>query len=447
MNQGALITPAETDCASKARAWNRFCRHVAHVEKLVRSPFLKVHFVRYFQSAIQDRYSQISRATGGPMRSVLVNAALLVCAVPAIAQNPSTGTPIQNPANVHANQQMARQHGQALEPPPSLAEVPADTPVVTLEGVCDSASTAGSKSCKTVITRAEMERIVSMLAAGAPQASREQIAINYVRMLAASQVAEKHKLEDDPAVASEVQEQMKLARMQVLTKAMNRHMEAEAENPPMPGIQQYYSENQTLFEQGEVWRLSLPKSTRIPNSEPINPATLKAEAESLRSRVVTGYDFEQLEQLAYKDLGIMGVPPPTKMTMVRRRDLPSDQAIVFDLQPGDVSQVIDSYADLVILKLVSKQTAPLDSVLPEIKSELKGARLQQEIQEASKSIAGEFNLKYFGLAAPPALFVLPGNSQSFARAARTPDARNRALQRRRMPMNPKVETVTPQSHP
>jgi hypothetical protein len=174
---------------------------------------------------------------------------------------------------------------------------------------------------------------------------------------------------------------------------------------------------------------------------------LKAEAEGLRSRAVTGYDFEQLEQLAYKDLGIIGVPPPTKMTMVRRRDLPSDQAMVFDLQPGEISPVIDSYVDLVILKLVSKQTAPLDSVLPEIKAELKQARLQQEIQEASRSIAGEFNLKYFGLAAPPALFPPPGSSQSFAQAARTPDARNRALQRRRVPVKPNAGADAPQSRP
>src|SRR5260370_41503686 len=96
--------------------------------------------------------------------------------------------------------------------------------------------------------------------------------------------------------------------------------------------------------------------------------------------------------------------------MARRSSMPSDQAEVFNLQPGEITPVIDSYTNLVILKLVSKHTASCDSVTPEIRSGLKPALLKRAIQIASENISAEFNLQCLGMSAQLELCPLTRNA-------------------------------------
>src|SRR5882762_4937498 len=150
---------------------------------------------------------------GGPMRMVLICSAMLACAAPAIAQNAQTGVNVQNPATPLSRQQMLRRRPQPLgKPVPSIltnTEVPPDTPVVTLQGVCDH-SQVPSKDCKTVITRRQMDSMIDLLAPGTPPDARPQVAIKYARLLAASAVARREHLEKDPVVANELEAQLKL---------------------------------------------------------------------------------------------------------------------------------------------------------------------------------------------------------------------------------------------
>jgi hypothetical protein len=133
--------------------------------------------------------------------------------------------------------------------------------------------------------------------------------------------------------------------------------------------------------------------------------------------------------------------------MARRSSMPSDQAEVFNLQPGEITPVIDSYTNLVILKLVSKHTASFDSVTPEIRSGLKPALLKREIQSASENVSAEFNLQYLGMSAQPELFPLSGNALALSEARTSPRARNRTLSQRRMPEAPGRTPPQLQSNP
>jgi hypothetical protein len=120
---------------------------------------------------------------------------------------------------------------------------------------------------------------------------------------------------------------------------------------------------------------------------------------------------------------------------------------VFDLQPGEITPVIESYTKLAILKLVSKRIAPFESVLPEIKDDLKQKRLTQELENASKSVTADFNLQYLGMRAQPALFTLHGDKQSL-NAATAPNQQRR-MARRPMATNTAPVTMPPQTqaHP
>ncbi|PYT96263.1 MAG: hypothetical protein DMG38_24475 [Acidobacteria bacterium] len=392
-------------------------------------------------------YLALSRGTGGLMRRVLLNAALLACVTPAMAQNSNSSGTAANRATAKTNRQVVGSPTQAVKQAPTAVELPAETPVVTIKGVCDPGKESDSQDCKTVITRGQMDQIVERMAPGTPPASQPQFAIKYVRMLAAAKLAEDRKLEDNPVVAAELQKKVGPGRADVLAKAFYQQMEEAAANATDSELRQYYAEHPSEFEEGEVLRLSLPTSEYSRNGMRWDRALLKTEADGLRSRAVAGYDFDQLQVQAYTDLGIPQPPPPTRLTMARRNSIPEVQAQVFDLQAGEVTPVIESYTKLVFLKLVSKHTATFESVLPDIKAAVKQKRLEQELEKASKSVTADFNLQYLGMHAQPALFTLHPDMQSLANAA-TPDQRRR-VSRRPMARNTAPATVPPQTraHP
>jgi hypothetical protein len=400
-----------------------------------------------FSEGKTKSYLALSRGTGGLMRRVLLNAALLACVTPAIAQNSSSGRSAANPATTKTNRQVVGSPTQAVKQAPTAVELPAETPVVTIKGVCDPGKKSDSQDCKTVITRGQMDQIVERMAPGTPPASQPQFAIKYVRMLAAAKLAEDRKLEDNPVVAGEMQKKVGPGRAGVLAKAFYQQMEEAAANATDSELRQYYTEHPSEFEEAEVLRLSLPMSAHSRNGMRLDRAMLKTEANSLRRRAVGGYDFDQLQVQAYIDLGIPQPPPPTRLTMARHNGTPEDQAQVFDLQPGEITPVIESYTKLVFLKLVSKHTATFESVLPDIKAAVKQKRLEQEIEKASKSVTADFNLQYLGMHAQPALFTLHGDLQSLAKAA-TPNQRRR-VSRRPMATNTAPAAVPPQTqaHP
>jgi hypothetical protein len=400
-----------------------------------------------FSEGKTKSYLALSRDTGGLMRCVLLNAALLACVTSAMAQNSSSSQTAANRATTKTNRQVVGSPTQAVKDAPTAVELPAETPVVTIKGVCDPGKKSDSQDCQTMITRGQMDQIVERMAPRTPPASQPQFAIKYVRMLAAAKLAEDRKLEDNPVVAEELRKKVGPGRAEVLAKAFYQQMEEAAANATDSELRQYYTDHPSEFEEGEVLRLSLPTSGYSRNGMRLDRAMLKTEADALRRRAVAGYDFDQLQVQAYTDLGIPQPPPPTRLTMARRNSTPEDQTQVLDVQPGEITPVIETYTKLVFLKLVSKHIATFESVLPDIKAVVKQKRLEQEIAKASKSVTADFNLQYLGMHAQPALFTLHGDMQALAKAA-TPNQRRR-VSRRPMATSTAPATVPPQpqAHP
>jgi hypothetical protein len=156
----------------------------------------------------------------------------------------------------------------------------------------------------------------------------------------------------------------------------------------------------------------------------------------MRERVAAGEDIEQLQQEAYKDLGIRSSAPSTKVPPARRSNLSREEQHVFDLKAEETSPVLESTTEFVILKLVSKQEIPLDSVRQEIVSVLQPERMQQELQNASKGIDAEFNLKYLELASTPELFLPPLPTRAGMHPGAKSDIRSRMMSSRRTLPNP-----------
>jgi foldase protein PrsA len=86
---------------------------------------------------------------------------------------------------------------------------------------------------------------------------------------------------------------------------------------------------------------------------------------------------------------------------MRRNNLPPGHAAVFDLKPGEVSQVINDGSGYYIYKLQSKDVLPLDQVKDEIKNTLQSQRLKDSMQALQQSTQTELNDAYFNNAPPP----------------------------------------------
>jgi hypothetical protein len=377
------------------------------------------------------------------MRIVLMCPILLIFAGSSMAQSKQPDVRVQTPATLMSKDQMVRKlvrkPGNAAATVTN-AEGPPDAPVVTLEGVCDAGQKHAAKSgCRTVITRAQMESLESALWLDTSPAASRQFAINYARLLAASTVAQRQHLEKDPAVIKKLETQLTLVRMQVLANALYHRIEEQAENALTSEIQKYYTEHLASFEQGVVRRLSIPTSAQTTSGQVLEASVVKAKAEELRARAAAGEDFDQLQQAAYKDLGIKSVPASTKLNMLRRSNLPPDEARVFDLKPGDVSQVLESsMGALVILKLESKQPVPLENASSEIKSLMQRELLHEQLERATKGVKAQFNLKYLDMPSAPELFPTPVLSQE----SRS-DLRQQMASRRRMPSRARRMTALP----
>jgi len=307
---------------------------------------------------------------------------------------------------------------QIIAPP---AEIAKDAPVVTLKGLCDAPATgtkktganppaakASAKTCKTVITRAQLDALINLLIPDAPAEQRHQFALNYIRVFAASKVATQKNIESDPEVAKEMAARLELTRQQVMAGSLYSRVEKLSQDVQETEIQSYVSNHQDAFTKGELQRISLSKAPK--NGTPPELAALKAKAEELHDRAVKGEDFDALQKEASSAAGATTPTPPTKMSVVRA-GLAKEIAAVFDLKPGEVAPVIDGPSSFEILKLVSVSPVPVDSVRAQLKTALINGHLQLLMKDATRGVTADFNLPYLGLTSAPELFPMPSLRQ------------------------------------
>jgi len=323
-------------------------------------------------------------------------------------------------------------------------QVPPEAPVVTLEGPCETPRKgARQTNCKDVVTRAEVDSLIDLLEPNASPAARRQFAITYARLVAASMAATRKHLEKDPLLAKQLLAQQKLVAMQTLANAFYRELEGDAKNVPVSEVEKFYSGHQRDFERGEVRRLLVPKQVPAASAQPLDVSKLKATAEELRARAASGEDFDNLQQAANEELGIKTSTATTKLSMARRTSLPMGEDVVFDLDPGQVTQVLDSPGAFVVLKLESKKILSLEDAKPEILPFLQRERAKQVLGNATGSAKVEFNLQYFGLLSAPELFPPPQITGLAGDRGIQPEFAQRSSPRRPMPSRRREITAIP----
>src|SRR6201987_5144457 len=290
--------------------------------------------------------------------------------------------------------------GQAAPPPlpatppaqvDSSASVPANAPVLTIEGVCApppkpaaakgtaakpaSAKTSTSTSsaeCKTVITKAEFEQLANNLAPNITPQMKKQLASVLPRLMAMADDAKKQGLDKTP----QYKERVKFRTMQVLAEALQQNIQEEAAKVPDAYIEKYYNEHPENFEQYNLDRVFVPRTKQsselktepgkneklTEDEQKAKEAAAKAKeeegqqamtklADDLRARAAAGEDFIKLQKEAFEAAGMKIESPTVNLPSIRRTGLSPAHGAAFDLKPGEVSQVISDAGGHYIYKL------------------------------------------------------------------------------------------------
>lgn len=352
----------------------------------------------------------------------------------------------------------------------TAASVPADAAVITIHGVCEApkiATAAAAKTpaagkaaaktpaadCKTVITKAQFEKMASALSPVPlnPQ-QKKQLAGNLGRFIPMVEAAKKRHLDKTP----QFDETVKYAKMQILSGQLMTSIQKEAGDLSPADIDAYYKANTPVFQQFSLQRLYVPR-TKQPEAEKeedekdqkdeklseeaqkAKQAEEKAKADeaeeamtklahSLHDRAVAGEDFVKLQKEAFDAAGMKIDSPTVALNKIRRTGLQASQASVFELKPGDVSDVISDTGGHYIYKMVSKDEAPLEQVKDEIHSTLQNQRYRELMDKINGSVKVDQNDAYFGAGGP----MIPPPRMPGARMA---------------PGAPAVPTAQPQTPP
>lgn len=285
------------------------------------------------------------------------------------------------------------------------SNIAADTPLIVIAGLCDNSSDdkAKASNCKTVITRAQFKKVIDAVQPGMSAHARREFALHYADALVMTKKAEQMGLDK----GTNYEEQMRLARIQILSQALKKVIQEKVSQISDKDIEDYYHDNTARFEKAEVERIYVPKTQqpasatdqmlsdadrqkRLPESE----QTMQREADNLRARAVAGEEFTKLQADGYKAAGIKSAAPETSM-MIRRASLPPNQISVMDLKPGEVSSVLTDPNGYLIYRVKTKETLPLDQARGEIRETMRSQRMQDEMRNIQDSATPTIDESYF----------------------------------------------------
>jgi hypothetical protein len=319
-------------------------------------------------------------------------------------------------------------------------QVGPDDAVITLKGFCTDTTLQGD-ACKTVVTRAQFEKLAEALQPGMSVPARRNLATRYSTMERMSTEAEKRGLDKQP----KFEEVMHYARMQILSQQLSIALQQDAAKVSDSDIEDYYKKNELSYEQATFARIFIPRAKQIVNpvvtpktvekattpeaapSQPPTEAQKKAAeaamdkvAADIRARAAQGEDPDKLQKDAYLAAGLPGNAPNTKMEKVRRTTLPQTHQVIMDLKPGEVSQVIsDPNSGHYVYKMISKETLTLDSMKPEIQKIIAGQRYRDSMQSFQGDV--DLNEAYFGPTRNPAVPIRQRGAKPSDQPADDPD--------------------------
>ncbi len=244
-----------------------------------------------------------------------------------------------------------------------------------------------------------------------PPAAKKQFATRYVTVLQLAEKAHELGLDKGP----DFDEQVYLARLQILSRLAGEHLQKEASQVSDSEIEDYYQKHKGDYKTVSFDRIYVPKqkqldtSTQKPNDPEMqkkreaSEAEMKEEADKLRARAAAGEDFAKLQQEAYDFSGTKQKTGSMRTENVRKNGVAPGDAAIFELKKDEVSQVFNDPAGFMIYKVVDTKELPVAGVHDEISRTLQGEKMKSSFEAFQNSVKTTFDESYFGTPAPPSL--------------------------------------------
>jgi len=302
-----------------------------------------------------------------------------------------------------------------------------DTPVITVQGLCEKPGNGSAmpSDCSTVVTRAQFEKIVNAVQPNMPPAAKKQFAARYVTVLLLAEKGHELGLDKGP----EFDEQMYLARLQLLSRQAAEKVQRDAANVTDSAITDYYQQHAGDYKSITFDRVFIPRQKQIednandPDAQKKRAATepdMKEEADKLRARAAAGEDFTKLQQEAYDFAGSKTKATDVKLENMRKNSIPTTDAAIFDLKKGEVSQVFSDPSGYRIYKVDEIKDLPLATVHDEIARAIQGQNIKNAFDSLQSSAKATYDDAYFATPAPPSLKNPGGTPTSQAGPRSTP---------------------------
>ena len=163
------------------------------------------------------------------------------------------------PAPTHAPAPALKPRASSPAPDSNAASesaTSADSPVITVEGLCEkpAGSSATPSDCRTVITRAQFEKVANAVQPNMPPASKKQFAGRYVTVLILAEKAHEQGLDSGP----DFDQQMYLSRIQILSRLAGERLQKEAAQVSDSEVQDYYHEHAADYKAISFDKLYIP---------------------------------------------------------------------------------------------------------------------------------------------------------------------------------------------
>jgi hypothetical protein len=285
-----------------------------------------------------------------------------------------------------------------------------DAPVITIQGLCERPpnSNATPVDCSTVVTRADFEKLVNAVQPNMPAANRKPFATRYVTILLLAEKAHEMGLDKSP----DFDEQMYIARLQLLARQAGEKMQRDATNVPDSEISDYYQQHASDYKTISFDRIFVPKQKQNTSSanelnttkgSDASEAEMKDEADKLRARAAAGEDPTKLQQEANDLAGNKTKVTNVKVENMRKTSIPATDAAIFDLKAGELSPVFSDATGYRIYKVAEVKDLPLASVHDEIARALQGQNMKNAFDSVQNSAKTTFDPTYFPTPAAPSL--------------------------------------------
>jgi parvulin-like peptidyl-prolyl isomerase len=259
-----------------------------------------------------------------------------------------------------------------------------------------------------VVTREDFEKLVKAVQPNMPAANRKPFATRYVTILLLAEKAHEMGLDKSP----EFDEQMYIARLQLLARQAGEKMQRDAASVPDSEISDYYQQHASDYKTISFDRIFVPKQKpsataanelNTTKGSDASEAEMKTEADKLRARAAAGEDPTKLQQEANDFAGNKTKVTNVKLENMRKTSIPASDAGIFDLKAGEVSQVFSDATGYRIYKVTEVKDLPLASVHDEIARALQGQKMKNAYDSLQNSAKTTFDNSYFSTPAAPSL--------------------------------------------